>query len=128
MARLANDGVADAGFARIGSLLIAERPGDDAVMDAAVQLIQSRAGATEEIEPEEAHRHFPLLGTVRRALFNPDGRRVDGRTLRAALETAAVRRGLRTERSSVRGVDVDAKTATVRESGPRAGRSTPERS
>lgn len=114
VARLADDGVADAGFAGIGSLLIAERPGDDAVMDAAVELIRSRAGATEEIEPEEARRHFPLLGAVRRALFNPDGRRVDGRTLRAALETAAIRRGLRTERSSVRGVDVDAGPARVR--------------
>ena len=114
VARLADDGVDDAGFARIGSLLISERPGDDAVMDAAVELIRSRAGATEEIEPEEARRHFPLLGTVRRALFNPDGRRVDGRTLRAALHTAAVHRGLRTEQSSAQGVDADSKTAAVR--------------
>ena len=111
--RLADDGITDTGYARTGYMLIAERPGDDEVMDAAVSLIRGRAPATEEVDADEARRHFPLLGTVRRALFNPAGRRVDGRTLRAALLEAAERRGLRIERASVTTVDADQTTGVV---------------
>ena len=86
VARLADDGIADTGYARTGSMLIAERPGDDEVMDDGRPPHPGPgAGDTEEVDADEARRHFPVLGTVRRALFNPDGRRVDGRTLRAAL-------------------------------------------
>ena len=82
VARLGDDGVADAGFAVIGSLLIAERQGDDAFMERAAGLIGDRSpGLVEEIEPVEASRSFPPLGPVRRALFNPAARRVDGRVL-----------------------------------------------
>jgi D-amino-acid dehydrogenase len=104
VARLADDGITECGYATTGSLVVAERPGDDGVMDAAVRLIRGRAERTHEVDPEEARRHFPVLGTVRRALFNPDGRRVDGRTLRAALQSAAARRGVRVEHASVRGI------------------------
>ena len=111
--RLAGDGITDAGYARTGSMLIAERPGDDQVMDAAVSLIRGRAPATEEVDADEARRHFPPLGTVRRALFNPAGRRVDGRALRAALLAASERRGLRVERASVTTVDADRAAGVV---------------
>jgi glycine/D-amino acid oxidase-like deaminating enzyme len=114
VARLVDDGAGDTGYARTGSLLIAERPGDDEFMDDAVRLIRSRSPQTEEIDPDEARRHFPVLGAVRRALFNPAGRRVDGRTLRAALLAAAERRGLRIEHASVIAVDADPRTASVR--------------
>jgi glycine/D-amino acid oxidase-like deaminating enzyme len=112
--RLADDGIADHGYARTGSLLIAERPGDDAVMDDAVRLIRDRAPHTEEVDADDARRHFPVLGEVRRALFNPEGRRVDGRTLRAALLAAAEARGLRVEHASVTGVDADQVSGSVR--------------
>jgi D-amino-acid dehydrogenase len=95
-ARLYEDGATDVGFAVTGSMLVAERPGDDAVMDEAVQLsIGRNPGLVAEIDPAEAARHFPLLAPVRRALFNPAGRRVDGRVLTAALRRAASRQGLR---------------------------------
>ncbi len=111
--RLADDGITDTGYARTGSLLIAERPGDDEMMDAAVNLIRNRAPATEEVDADEARRHFPVLGAVRRALFNDAGRRVDGRTLAAALLAAAERRGLRFEHASVTSVDADRRTGAV---------------
>ncbi len=103
--RLADDGAPDAGYRRIGSLLVAERPGDDDVMQTAVALARGRAPRTREVGGDEARRHFPVLGPVRRALFNPDGRRVDGRVVRAALLTAAERRGLRVEHASVTGIE-----------------------
>ena len=59
------------------------------------RLIGGRCPDVEEIDPAEASRHFPPLAPVRRALFNPAGRRVDGRVLNAALRQAAVSRGVR---------------------------------
>ena len=105
VARLQDDGVVDTGYARTGSLLVAERPGDDEVMEAAVNLVRTRSPAIEEIEPEEARRHFPALAPVRRAVFNPEARRVDGRVLRSALVAAAERRGLQVEEASVTGIE-----------------------
>jgi D-amino-acid dehydrogenase len=104
-ARLRADGVTDTGFAVTGSLLVAERPGDDQVMESAVRQIVGRArGRVEEIAPGRAATHFPPLGPVRRALLNPDGRRVDGRVVNAALRRAAVGRGLRTIDGEVTGL------------------------
>jgi D-amino-acid dehydrogenase len=102
--RLDADGVADTGYARTGSLLVAERPGDDVTMQAASELILGRDVGVEEVDPEAARRRFPALGTVRRALHNPDGRRVDGRILRAALQAAAERRGAVWRQGSVTGM------------------------
>ncbi len=105
VSRLAGDGVSEVGVARTGSLLIAERPGEDEVMDAAVRLVCGRSPGVEEVSPDEARRRVPILGSVRRAVFNPDGRRVDGRVLRAALEAAAKRHGVRVVRTSATGVE-----------------------
>ena len=78
--RLAEDGATESGFAVTGSLLVAERPGDDQVMETAAALVERRCpGLVEEVGPTEASRHFPPLGTVRRALYSPAGRRVYGR-------------------------------------------------
>jgi D-amino-acid dehydrogenase len=111
--RLAEDGVAESGFAVTGSLLVAERPGDDEFMERAVGLAGRRSPGLEEIDPGEAVRHFPPLGPVRRALYNPDGRRVDGRSLTAALRTAAVARGLRVVGAGVESLTLDRPGATV---------------
>jgi D-amino-acid dehydrogenase len=58
----------------------------------------------EELDPDAARRHFPILGTVRRALYNPAGRRVDGRVLRDALQAAAERRGALWQQGTVTGI------------------------
>jgi D-amino-acid dehydrogenase len=93
--RLIEDGIADTGLATTGSLVVAERAGDDPVMDAAAVLLTERSpGLIQEVDPEEAKRLFPPLGRVRRALFNPAARRVDGRVLNAGLRSAALSRGL----------------------------------
>jgi D-amino-acid dehydrogenase len=113
-ARLTADGASDTGFAVSGLLLVAQRPGDDAVMDEAVRLIQGRSPElTEEIVPAEAARSFPALGPVRRALFSPAARRVDGRTLNSAMAQAAVALGLRVVVGHATGFDHDRAGATV---------------
>jgi len=114
MARLGHDGVADTGFAVTGSLLIAERSGDDQVMERAAGLVARRSpGVVEEIDPTEVSRHFPPLGPVRRALFNRAARRVDGRVLNAALRQAALSRGLRAIDGGATGLEVDRRSRTV---------------
>ncbi len=106
--RLAADGADEPGFAVTGSLLVAERPGDDDVMERAAQLIGTRTpGLVTEVGPAEAARHFPPLGPVRRALFSPAGRRVDGRALNHALRSAAVARGLRVVDAGVASLDLN---------------------
>jgi D-amino-acid dehydrogenase len=114
VARLADDGFAEAGFAVTGSLLVAERPGDDGVMEQAARLIARRSpDLVDEVDPTEAVRHFPPLGPVRRALFSPAGRRVDGRVLNTALRSAAVARGLRIVDSGVHSLTLDRSAGRV---------------
>jgi D-amino-acid dehydrogenase len=102
--RLGADGVVDTGYVRTGSLLVAERPGDDATMERAAALILGRGVGVEELDPDDAHRHFPVLARVRRALFNPHGRRVDGKVLQAALQAAATERGASWRTGRVTGI------------------------
>jgi D-amino-acid dehydrogenase len=112
--RLEDDGASGTGFAVTGSLLVAERPGDDGTMAMAVELVGRRSpGLAEEIEPGEVSRFFPLLGPVRRALFNPAGRRVDGRVLNEALRRAAQSRGLRVISSGATGVALDPRGGAI---------------
>jgi len=112
--RLGDDGAPETGFGVTGSLLVGERQGDDETMAMAVELIARRSpGLTEEIEPGDVSRFFPLLGPVRRALFNPAGRRVDGRVLNDALRRAAQSRGLRVINDRARGVALDRRGGTI---------------
>jgi D-amino-acid dehydrogenase len=113
--RLADDGMADTGYQTTGSLLVAERPGDDAVMEEAVAVVGRRSPTlVQEIGPDQVGALFPPLGPVRRALYNPAGRRVDGRVLNAALTRAAVSRGLRIVDAGVTGIEVDPAGGTAR--------------
>ncbi len=115
MPRLADDGVPDAGFAVTGSVLVAERPGDDAAMETAATLARSRCpDVVAEIDPADVARLFPPLGPVRRALFNPAGRRVDGRELNRGLRQAASSRGMRAVDAAVIGIDRGPGEGTVR--------------
>ncbi len=112
--RLGDDGVADTGLAVPGLLLVADRPGEDEYMERVAALVEERVpGLVEEVEPTDTSRHFPPLGAVRRALFSPAGRRVDGRVLNDALHRAAVSRGLRVVDADVSGVLVDRSKSTV---------------
>ncbi len=112
--RLSEDAPGPSGFAVTGSLLVAERPGDDAVMDDAVTRIRRRSpDLVEEVTPHEAYRHFPPLGPVRRALWNPGGRRVDGRVLNAALRQGAVGRGVQLVDAGVNGLESNRKRDSV---------------
>jgi D-amino-acid dehydrogenase len=111
--RLAADGCADTGYERTGSLLVAERPGDDATMEAASALILGRDVGVEELDPGAARLLCPVLGTVRRALHNPHGRRVDGRVLRRALQAAAERRGARWRQATATGLSGDPGTGRL---------------
>ena len=113
--RLADDGIADTGYQTTGSILVAERPGDDAVMEEAVALVGRRSpDLVREIDPGEVGPLFPPLGPVRRALHNPGGCRVDGRVLNEALTRAAVSRGLRVIDAGVTGIDVGPGGGTAR--------------
>lgn len=119
--RLKADGAVDVGFSVTGSVLVSERPGDDAVMESAVALAGARCPETVlEIDPGAMAGHFPPLGPVRRALYNPAGRRVDGRALNRAIGQAATKRGLHTIDASVVAFDADGDGSTVR------GVTTPE--
>jgi D-amino-acid dehydrogenase len=98
-ARLTDDGASDTGFAVTGSLLVAERPGDDDL--------------TEEIDPTEASGYFPPLGPLRRAIFSPAARRVDGRVLNLAMRQAAMTRGLRVVSAGAIGIDGHPASGTI---------------
>ena len=113
-ARLIEDNASETGFAVTGLLLVAERPGDDAVMDEAVRVIQRRCpGLAEEIDPSEVARYFPPLGPVRKALFSPVARRVDGRILNDSIHQAAVTRGLRVVSGNATGIESDRTDTSV---------------
>ena len=121
--RLAGDGVEESGFSVTGSLLVAERPGDDEVMERTAALIGSRSpGLVEEVDAGEVGRHFPPLGPVRRALYNSAGRRVDGRVLNGALRQGARSRGLGLVEASVTSLQLDHRrgrvTGVMTSSGP----------
>jgi D-amino-acid dehydrogenase len=102
-------GVEETGYAVPGLLRIAVDDREARAFDEALAVIrdrQERLGAPEridELDPETARERCPAVGEVRRALWNPNGGRVDGRTFTAALQEAAEGTGL-----TVREADVTA--------------------
>src|SRR4051794_8352160 len=96
VAALAEDGEADIGYARTGSLVV---DADPTVLDEAERRVRARtrrlpaAGAVERLDPASARQLFPALAPDLAALHVSGGARVDGRRLRAALLRAAVRHG-----------------------------------
>jgi D-amino-acid dehydrogenase len=96
IARLAEEGAPDTGYAQCGLLLVASEPGeDDWFATQADQAMARSPGVVCEVTPPQATDLFPPLGPVRRALHNPAAARIDGRLITAALLEAALRRGLR---------------------------------
>lgn len=112
--RLRADGAFESAYSVTGSVLVAERPGDDAVMEAAAGLAATRCpGIVTEIDAAEVAGLFPPLGPIRRALYNPAGRRVDGRMLNQAIGQCAASRGLRRLETSVVGLGISPGGDTV---------------
>ncbi len=88
-----------AGYQRCGMLVVAaDEPEERAFDRFAARVLERQREASEvepadtirEIAPAEAQALFPPLATVRRALWNPRGARVDGREITSALLDAAV--------------------------------------
>jgi len=96
LAMLAGDGETDTGYAKVGTLCVA----DDAAPLAAIEtLLRSRLPARPEIGdvefvgPGEPKRAFPPLAASLRGLWISGGARVDGRSIRDCLLRAAERHG-----------------------------------
>lgn len=95
VAALAEEGEADLGYRRVGTLCA---PEDPAVLATLEPLVRRRAqssplaGAVSRLAPAEAQALFPAMAP-RPALHVEGGARVDGRRLSAALHRAIARRG-----------------------------------
>ena len=87
---LAALGSPDPRYAVCGALRVAFREMDDEVFAAnAADASARHPTVLESVTVDDARAMFPPLGTIRAALFNPRGARVDGRALVASLEHAA---------------------------------------
>jgi D-amino-acid dehydrogenase len=102
---LADDGVTETGYAVCGSLLVAVDDRESAEFERSTTGFPAGDGRDPVkpvvVSPDRARELFPPLGEVTGALFSPTAARVDGRQLAAALESAAVGRGLTVETRSV---------------------------
>jgi len=117
-AALREAGVDETGIARPGLVQVAYGGTEARALDAALARIrdrQERLGApdrVEELSPEAARRRCPAVGQPDRALWIPDGGRVDGRTVTAAMRTAGERAGLEVVRADVTEIRVEDGDAT----------------
>jgi D-amino-acid dehydrogenase len=112
--RLLEDGVADTGFAVTGSLLIADRSEDEPYLAMAEALVEARCpGLAHPIDADQARDRVPVLGPLKRALYSPAARRVDGRVLNDSLRSAARGRGLREVSTDATDMDLDHGRGTV---------------
>ena len=95
VARLADDGAEDPGYARCGLLTVSLEEGDEPWFEDLAAAAMARApGAVAELDGAEARRRVPVLGELRRALWNPGAARIDGRALTASLRQACRARGV----------------------------------
>jgi len=117
-ASLREAGVAETGYSTPGLVQVAYGRREARTFDDALVRIrdrQERLGAPERIEeldPGEARARCPVVGDPDRALWNPNGGRVDGRTFTAAMRTAGEAAGLTVENADVTGIRVDAGAVT----------------
>ena len=113
---LLDAGVEETGYAVPGLLQIAVDGAEARMFDEALSRIrdrQERLGAPEridELDPATARERSPVVGEVTRALWNPNGARVDGRRFSAALREAGERSGLTVRETDVTGVTVESGT------------------
>jgi len=117
-AELLDAGVGATGYAVPGLLQVAVNEAEARAVDAALARIrdrQERLGAPDridELKPREARERSPIVGDVERALWNPNGARVDGRRFAAALREAGGRAGLAVREADVASIRVESGAAT----------------
>ncbi len=98
VAALGEEGESDLGYARVGGLYVPEDAGelDRLEARARARAVQApEAGRIERLSAADARKLFPPLRAGQAGLFVSGGARVDGRRMAAALQRAAVRRGVR---------------------------------
>jgi D-amino-acid dehydrogenase len=111
--RLLEDGSPDPGYARTGLLSVSLSEGDEPWFENLAPHALSRApGDVSEVPVAEARRRMPVLGEIRRALFNEAAARVDGRSLTAALRHGCAARGVELVAGGVDGVETSGERAT----------------
>ncbi|MBB5135061.1 D-amino-acid dehydrogenase [Thermocatellispora tengchongensis] len=113
IAMLAEDGVRETGYARVGALVVAD--GASGLRDARTLLERRHEGAPEMGAVEEAaepRELFPPLRPGLAALRIDGAARVDGRAVRDALLTAAARQGV-TIRTGTAALTADPGTITI---------------
>ncbi|RIK37225.1 MAG: FAD-dependent oxidoreductase [Chloroflexi bacterium] len=107
--QLEQEDAGDTGYARCGLLLVAASPDEITPFAEAQRLILARQRqrgypSVEELHPvgaAPARERFPALGTIHTALYDACAARVDGRLINAALNRAALGRGVATLSASV---------------------------
>lgn len=112
VAELADCGVSDPGYARVGELVIAVDEDEAAQLIEEARHLATRSPEVGPIDPHDARRRFPALGHVSAALWAPDAARVDGRRLAAALVAGARHRGATVDQVEVIDVIVSAGRVT----------------
>ena len=115
---LRDAGATETGYSRRGLLQVAYGEEEARAFDeqlARIRERQDRLGAPEridELDPGEARDRCPAVGRPDRALWNPNGARVDGRAFTAALRTAGRNEGLAVTEASVSDVRVESDEVT----------------
>jgi len=128
--QLAEEQAGDTGFAICGQINVAVSDDELAPFAAARRAElgrqrseQSAAYAPYEISPDEAQQRFPALAPVSHALYYPRSARIDGRMITAALQRAAIARGLEVrqvgverlivEHDAIVGVEIEGQTCSA---------------
>lgn len=125
IARLAEDGETDTGYAVVGALQVATSDSEAERLGPLRRECEARRaagflhiGEVTELDGKSARRYFPLLGeAVRGALHASGAARVDGRRLLSALRRAFERRGGRWAQGSAEVVLASGRAAGVRTDG-----------
>ncbi len=111
--RLAGDGAPDPGYARTGLLSVSLSEGDEPWFENLARHALARApDDVSEVPADEARGRMPVLGELRRALFNRAAARIDGRALTASLRHGCGARGVEVIAAGALGLDTSGDRAT----------------
>ncbi len=111
--RLAGDGAPDPGYARTGLLSVSLSEGDEPWFENLARHALERApDDVAEVPVTEARGRLPVLGHLRRALFNRAAARIDGRALTASLRHGCGARGVEVLAAGALGLDTSGDRAT----------------
>jgi D-amino-acid dehydrogenase len=104
VARLAEAGVAETGYRRVGELVVAMSAEEAARLEATAPQLLARTPSLALVDADDATGRYPVLARPLAALWAPDAAQVDGRLLAGGLVTAAHRAGATVERATVGGL------------------------